>query len=170
MEADAKRAAELDPRDAEAQAALAFAHALTGRLTEAAAEVTRAVAENPANIHVLVIAANILPFAGKPELAASYADKAFRLDPRMLPGNIAGVTFAYFFTRRFDDVLAALVRIPREGFNRRLTFVQAATLAQLGRTTEVGAAKDFLLALYPNISAELVLEGSSGSCARRRKS
>ena len=62
MEADAKRAVELDPRDAEAQAALAFAYALTGRLPEAEAEVTRAIAENPANIHVLVIAANIVPF------------------------------------------------------------------------------------------------------------
>jgi TolB-like protein/class 3 adenylate cyclase len=158
MEADARRAAELDPRDAEAQAALAFAYALTGRLAEAEAEVTRAVGENPANIHVLVIAANILPFAGKPELGARYADKALRLDPRMQPGNIAGVTFAYFFTRRFDDVLAVLVRIPREGFNRRLAFVHAAALAQLGRATEVGPAKDFLLARYLNISAELVLD------------
>ena len=122
MEADARRAAELDPRDAEAQAALAFACALTGRLAEAEAEVTTAVGENPANIHVLVIAADILPFAGKPELGARHADKALRLDPRMQPGNIAGVTFAYFFTRRFDAVLAVLVRIPREGFNRRLAF------------------------------------------------
>jgi tetratricopeptide (TPR) repeat protein len=157
MEADAKRAVELDPRDAEAQAALAFAYALTGRLPEAEAEVTRAIAENPANIHVLVIAANILPFAGKPELGARYADKALRLDPRMQPGNIAGVTFAYFFARRYDDVMAVLVRIPREGYNRRLTFVHAATLAQLGRTSEVGAARDRLLAQYPNISAELAL-------------
>jgi hypothetical protein len=98
-----------------------------------------------------------VPFAGTPELGARYADKALRLDPRMQPGNIAGVTFAYFFTRRYDDVMAVLVRIPREGYNRRLTFVHAATLAQLGRTSEVGAARDRLLAQYPNISAELAL-------------
>ena len=162
MEADARRAAELDPRDAEAQAALAFAHALTGRLAEAAAEVTRAVRENPANIHVLVIAANILPFAGQPELAAGHADKALRLDPRMLPGTIAGVTFAYFFTRRFDDALAALVRVPREGFNRRLAFLQAAALAQLNRAAEVGPAREFLLAQYPNTPPNRRSAGSSG--------
>lgn len=156
-EADARRAVELDPRDPEARASLAFAHAITGRLSDARTEVLRAVRDGPANIHVIVLAANILPYAGDPELAARYADKAQRLDPRMMPGNIGALPHAYFFTRRFDDALAVLLRIPDESFNRRLAFLQAATLAQLGRAAEVGPARDRLLAKYPNISAELAL-------------
>src|SRR3546814_1265785 len=65
------------------------------------------------NAQVLVVAAAMLAWCGKPDEAAELADKVMLLDPWMTAENLNCVKDAYFFARRFQDVVAIIARIPR---------------------------------------------------------
>jgi TolB-like protein/Tfp pilus assembly protein PilF len=165
MEADAKRAVALDPYDAEARIVLAFHLNGRGRFEESAAQIQAALQANPNNAQVLVVAAAMQAWAGKPDQAAELADRVMRLDPWMTPENLNCVKDAYFFARRFEDVIAIVSGIPREARGRGARLFLTFSYALLGRENEAARARAELLASYPSISAELLLN-QDWICAR----
>jgi TolB-like protein/DNA-binding SARP family transcriptional activator len=157
MEADAKRALDLDPYDAEARVTLAFYLTGRGRFEECEAQIRAALQANPSNPQVLVVAAAMLAWCGKPDDAVELADKVMRLDPWMTAENLGCVKDAYFFARRFPDVIAIVSRIPQEARGRGVRLMLALSYAMLGRSNETERSRAELLAAYPSISAELLL-------------
>jgi TolB-like protein/class 3 adenylate cyclase/tetratricopeptide (TPR) repeat protein len=157
MEADARRAVELDPNSPETRGAWAWYLNNTGHLSEAEAEIRAALAVNPSNVGVLHFAAAILAFGANPEEGAKLADKLLRLDPRADGGTLSTIKDAYFFTRRFDDLIAVTLRIPEKERTRGGRLLLAFSYALLGRKDEAEQARAVVLAHYPNISAELMV-------------
>ncbi len=157
MEADARRAIELDPHDAEARAALAFLLSGRGRFIESEAEAQLAVQDNPANAQVLAVVASMHPWNGNPEEGAQLADRALRLDPWMTTADLNSIKDAYFFARRFEDTIALISRIPENARGRGSRLLLTLSYALLGRDDEAARARADLLAKYPSISAELLI-------------
>src|SRR3546814_11618385 len=79
------------------------------------------------------------------------------LDPWMTAENLNCVKDAYFFARRFQDVVAIIARIPRGARGRGSQVLLTLSYALLGRVDEAAAARAELLAAYPSMSAELLL-------------
>ncbi len=96
--------------------------------------------------------------AAKTAEAAELADKVMRLDPWMTAENLNCIKDAYFFARRFEDVIAVVSRIPQNarGFGVRLMLTLSYAL--LGRVPETRRARAELLAHYPLVSADRLLE------------
>jgi TolB-like protein/class 3 adenylate cyclase len=157
-ETDFARAVALDPNDAEAHSALGFYYSQVGRFAESEAEIRASLALNPADGHVLGIAAATLPYLGYPDEAASYADKALRLDPNMATANLTSLKDAYYFARRFEDTVRVVARMPAEARSYGSLLLNATSLAMLGRPEdEVGRARAAMLARDPGLSVELLL-------------
>src|SRR3546814_12893804 len=98
----------------------------------------------------------MLAWCGKPDEAAELADKVMLLDPWMTAENLNCVKDAYFFARRFQDVVAIIARIPRGARGRGSQVLLTLRYALLRRVDEAAAASAELHAAYPSTSAELV--------------
>jgi TolB-like protein/Tfp pilus assembly protein PilF len=157
MEADVRQALALDPFDAEARSTLAFYLSSRGRFQESENQIQAALQANPASAQVLVVAAAMHAYNGKPTEAAELADKVMRLDPWMTAENLNCVKDAYFFARRFEDVVAVVSRIPEDARGRGAWLLLTLSCAMLGRESEAAQAKAELLAKYPSISAERLM-------------
>ena len=156
MRDDATQALTLDSNDAEARGALAFYLCGRGRFEECEAQIQAALQTNPSNTETLVIAAAMRAQYGKPG-AAELADRAMRLSPSMTAENLNCIKDAYFFTCRFEDVIAVVSRIPLDARGRGSRLLLTLSYALLGRTSEMELARTELIAKYPSISAELLL-------------
>jgi hypothetical protein len=75
----------------------------------------------------------------------------------MTPENLNAIKDAYFFVRRFEDVIAVVARIPHEARSRGSRLLLVLSYALLGNETEVVRARSQLLASHPTISAELLM-------------
>src|SRR5262249_32618195 len=106
---------------------------------------------------VLNMAASIFAFNGHPEEAAKAADKSLRIDPRAKPLSLNGLKDAYFYSRRFKDLIAVVSRIPEDARSRGSRLYLAFSYALLGQTNDADRARADLLAHYPEISAELMV-------------
>jgi len=80
-----------------------------------------------------------------------------RLDPGMTAENLNCVKDAYFFARRFEDVIAVASRIPQNARGLGIRLLLTLSYALLGRKQEADRARTELLAHYPSVSAELLL-------------
>jgi tetratricopeptide (TPR) repeat protein len=157
METDARRAVELDPNDPETRAAWAWYLADIGHQSEAEAEIRAALAANPSNVGVLHFAAAILATSANPEEGAELADKVLRIDPRADAGTLLTIKDAYFFTRKFDKLILIVTRVPEAGRTRGSRLFLAFSYALLGRKEEAERARAVVLAHYPTISAEQMM-------------
>jgi tetratricopeptide (TPR) repeat protein len=144
MEADMRKGFELDPRDADARAALAVYYSLINKLPESESLIREALELNPNSVHVMLVAAVTLPYLGFPEEAAALSDRAMRLDPRMVPVNLFAISDSYFWVRR----------IPPESRSSGRNFELAASYAFLGRAEDSTSARAALLAQRPDITAQ----------------
>ncbi|HKF64849.1 MAG TPA: hypothetical protein VKB42_25995, partial [Dongiaceae bacterium] len=86
-----------------------------------------------------------------------HADKVLRLDPRMTAENLNCVKDAYFYARRFEDLIAVASRIPQTARGLGIRLQLTLSYALLGRKQEAERARAELLAHYPAVSAELLL-------------
>jgi TolB-like protein/class 3 adenylate cyclase/tetratricopeptide (TPR) repeat protein len=157
MFADAERAVALDPQDCESLATLAYVRIYQGRWAEAEKQFRSSVEMCPANSHTLILAASGLASIGKAAEGAGLADRALRLDPRMTPANLTGVHDAYFMAQRYEDTIDVVMRMPEEQRGRSSWVFLAVSYARLGRMEEAAEAKAKLLRVFPNVSAERVL-------------
>jgi TolB-like protein/class 3 adenylate cyclase len=157
MEADARRAIELDPNEPEAHAALAWYLVNIGRLSESENEIRAALQTNPNNVSILILAAAILAANGHPEEGVELADKVLRIDPSATAGSLNTIKDAYFFSRRFNDTVSVITRIPEDSRSRGSRLFLTFSYALLDRKDEAERARAELLSKYPSISAELML-------------
>jgi TolB-like protein/class 3 adenylate cyclase/Tfp pilus assembly protein PilF len=151
---DFRRAVALDPVDAEAHTALGVYLQEKGLLAEAEVELHRALDQSPANAHVLAVAANVLPYLGKPEEAVFLADRALRLDPHMVPATLAPLKDAYFFAGRFERAIDIIRAVPEASHERWNRLFLALSYAMLGQAHEAAAAKAKLIANHGERSVE----------------
>jgi hypothetical protein len=96
-------------------------------------------------------------FNGKPDEAAELADKVMRLDPWMTAENLNCAKDAYFFARRFQDVVVVVSSIPEEARGRGAWLLLTLSYAMLGMERETAHVRTELLAKFPSISAELLM-------------
>ena len=109
----AKRAAELDDRDALVQIALGRIFAYRRHFEEAARYVDRAIELNPNDADVLAHTALCRAYLGDHERAAGLASKAIRLNPAHPDWYLACAAFPLFFLRRYAESTALISRVPR---------------------------------------------------------
>jgi TolB-like protein len=157
MEADARKAVELDPSGPEPRAALAWYYYVTGRNKDAEVQLRAALGFNPANLTLIKQAAAVYGSSGHPEEGADLADKVLRLDPLATSNTLNTIKDAYFFARRFEDTVAVILRIPPESRSKGSRMFLTFSLAFLGRKDDAQRARAELLTAHPNISAELLL-------------
>jgi TolB-like protein len=157
MEADARKAVELDPSGPEPRNALAWYYFVSGRNKDAEVQLRAALRFNPANITLIKSAAAVYGSSGHPEEGAELADKVLRLDPLATSGTLNTIKDAYFFAHRFEDTVAVISRVPAESRSKGSRLFLTFSLAFLGREDDAERARAELLAAHPNISAELLL-------------
>jgi TolB-like protein/class 3 adenylate cyclase len=157
MEADARKAVELDPSGPQPRAALAWYYFVSGRNKEAEVQLRSALEVNPANITLLKMAAAVFGSSGHPEEGVKLADKVLKLDPLATSGTLNTIKDAYYFSRRFEDTIAVISRVPPDSRSKGGRLFLAFSLAFIGREDDARRARDQVLAAYPNISAELLL-------------
>jgi tetratricopeptide (TPR) repeat protein len=168
---DAEKAVSLDPNGAEARLALAWYYSNSGRMADADAQITQALQQNPANIAVMKVAAAIYATSGRPVEATVLADKVLKLDPMASAATLNTVKDAYFFAGRFSDAVAVISRVPEAARSRGSWLLLTFSLAMLDRKDDFQRARSALLAKYPSISAELLLnQGWSFSREKDRQS
>lgn len=109
----ARRAAELDDRDALVQLALGRILAYRRQFEEATRHVDRAVELNPNDADVLAHAALCRAYLGDHERAAGLASKAIRLNPAHPDWYLACAAFPLFFLRRYAESIALISRVPQ---------------------------------------------------------
>jgi TolB-like protein/class 3 adenylate cyclase len=157
MEADARKAVELDPSGPLPRAALAWYYFVSGRNKEAEVQLRSALEVNPANITLIKMAAAVFGSSGHPEEGVKLADKVLKLDPLATSGTLNTIKDAYYFSRRFEDTIAVISRVPPDSRSKGGRLFLAFSLAFIGREDDARRARDQVLAAYPNISAELLL-------------
>jgi len=109
----ARRAAELDDRDALVQIVLGRILLYRRRFDEAARHVDRALDLNPNDADVLAHAALCRTFAGDAAAGATLAAKAMRLNPRHPDWYLSCAAVPLFVLERYGDAAALLARAPR---------------------------------------------------------
>jgi TolB-like protein len=157
MIADEEKAVALDPQDPESLGSLAFARIFEAQWAEVDTLTRTALELGPGNSHVLALAATALGFIGKGIEGADYADRALRLDPRMTAANLSGLKDAYYIARRYEDTVTAVMRMPEKERSRDSWVFLTASLARLGRTTEVAEARAKTMQAFPTVSAERMI-------------
>ena len=138
---DARRAVDIDPGDANAQAALAWITAGIGAGDEAWERISNALDTHPNSAFVKNIAGMVLAFNGQPDRAPAYFAAGLRLNPRdpINPMFTTQMGVACYFAQNY----AGAVEASRKAIAAWPTYPQphrflAAALGQLGQTQEAG--------------------------------
>jgi tetratricopeptide (TPR) repeat protein len=150
-------AVELDPNDPETRGAWTWYLAVRGRNAESEIEVRKSLEVNPSNVLTLNAASSIFAFNGHPEEAAKAADKSLRIDPRANSLSLNTLKDAYFFDRRFKDLIAVVSRVPEDARSRGSRLFLAFSYALLGQHDDAERARAAVLAHYPKIFAEQMM-------------
>ena len=136
----------LDPSNAGAHAGLIRYFGDKGQWTELSAEIDRSVRDYPTNNLVLSVAAQQLPFLGRPEEGVAMADLVLRLDPQMPKARLPTLVSTYFFGRKFERTIEITDQIPEESVDKFTRFFRAASYAFLDRDKDAERAKTDLIA------------------------
>ena len=146
LESDMRLALALDPSNYSAEAGLIMYFANMGQWAETSAAIDRALRDHPRNTMVLLNAATMLPYAGRPEEGVATADLVLRLDPQMPRAYLNGLSTVYFFGRKFERDIELSDQIPEEARDRWTLLFRAASFAFLGRAEDAERAKANLIA------------------------
>ncbi|MGF6233835.1 TolB-like protein/class 3 adenylate cyclase/Flp pilus assembly protein TadD [Inquilinus ginsengisoli] len=165
----ARRAAELDPLDAEAHAAFGSALGMTGDLQQASSELRHAVSLNPNSADILTFYAGWASAFGDVGPGVEAAERAIRLNPESPNWAIAQYRYAFFMAGRYEEALQLQRQRPKQGFARADHAYLAAILAALGREEEAHTAVAEALAQFPDLSIEGFAGGPEWSEAERHR-
>jgi TolB-like protein/class 3 adenylate cyclase len=146
FESNLRLALSLDPSNAGAHAGLIRYFGDKGQWTELSAEIDRSVRDYPANNLVLSVAAQQLPFLGRPEQGVAMADLVLRLDPQMPTTRRGTLVSTYFLGRKFERTIETTDQIPEESVDKFSRFMRAASYAFLDRDKDAERAKADLIA------------------------
>jgi tetratricopeptide (TPR) repeat protein len=157
--ADAQRAVEIDPHDAAAHSALAWALGMQGNFAASEAEFDTALRLNPGDAGLLASVSTWAVSLGHPERGAEAADHAIRLNPNYGTEDAWGFLYAYFHAGRFEDALRILDRLPKDKYLEGSWAVRASSYVTLGKSAEAKVAVSEALEHFP----DLTIEGFTGN-------
>jgi class 3 adenylate cyclase/TolB-like protein/tetratricopeptide (TPR) repeat protein len=149
----ARKAAEIDPDDAEVLLILAKLHYHRKELPEFHALAERAIAANPNDATVLGTIGTFTTFTGKWERGIALVDKARALNPNLASWIYFAYTNYYYHIQDYETALTEALKLELPGlFWTHLIFAEI--YGQLGRTENAREAVDELLRLYPGFTLE----------------
>jgi pentatricopeptide repeat protein len=157
--ADAQSAVEIDPHDAAAHAALAWALGMQGNFAASEAELDTALRLNPGDAGLLASLSTWAVTFWHPERGAEAADHAIRLNPTYRVDEAWGFLYAYFHAGRFEDALRILDRLPKDKYLVGSWAVRVSSYVTLGKSAEAKVAVSDALAHFP----DLTIEGFTGN-------
>ena len=146
----AQRAITIDPADANAQAAMAYAAMVSGNSNEAQEHLRLARASNPNSPIVLSSEAFVLLFSGQPDRSRQAIAAYLRLDPRgrRTASLMQLIAISYYYQRDYYKAVEAARRTVAQYPKFHLTYRWlAAGLGQLGRAEEAQQALHMAVAL-----------------------
>ena len=139
----ARRAADLDDKDALVQIVLGRVLLYRRRFDEAERHIGRALELNPSDADVLANAAYMGAYLGDAASAVGLADKAMRLNPRYPEWYVPCAALPLFFLGRYAEAAALLSTAPRVMVD--LPAHLAAAYALLGERERAASAMDMFL-------------------------
>jgi class 3 adenylate cyclase/TolB-like protein len=152
----ARRAAELDPADAAAQATLGMSHFVKGEVEPGLAAWDRALALSPNDAFVKRIVGAQLPIAGGVERAGQGVELVeralFQLDPFHPPYHWLSLGIPLYFAGRYAEAVAALEKVPDPWLEPRVML--ALSYSQAGSPDKARAQAEEVRKLDPGFSAE----------------
>ena len=165
----AKRAIELDDRDAQAHAALGYIYRFTGEADPAIANLERAVALNPNDARIRLELAHTYDWFRMQDLALPQVEMAIKLSPRdpLLQNMYFYKGHILFHLGRHEDALEAARQMGAVATSNtwRLyhQLLRAANLAELDRSEDASEAVEAALSINPNLSISAMRRQFAGS-------
>jgi adenylate cyclase len=157
----ARKAIALDDSLANAHALLGFLYQLKGQHEKAIAEGERAVELSPNSSVDIVLFANILMHASRPEEGVVLMERAIRLDPTPPNFYLSSLGMGYSMTGRHEEAIEALNKALLLNPNHLWThIVLAITYISLGREEEARAEVAEILRISPKFSLEHAAKGA----------
>ncbi|MDE2444650.1 MAG: winged helix-turn-helix domain-containing protein [Alphaproteobacteria bacterium] len=155
MLSEAKLGVELDPNDGEAHAVLAQAYALQHDQNKMLIEAQKALKLAPANADILVITGMFLVQAGQSDTAVKNVEKALKLNPNYPYWYTTSLYATYFYAGKYErSMFFAKEAAKAAPVNNDFLAMNAAYLNQ---NDELATAKQALMAIDPQWSAERLL-------------
>jgi tetratricopeptide (TPR) repeat protein len=156
--AAAKRAVELDPNDARIQGTVAGAHFREGDFNKGKAAFERALMLGPNDADTLALVAYTRPTKlPTAEQDVALARRAMELNPLFPDWYTLALGYSSYYAHRFEDVISAFARADIADIHLYL----AMSHAQLGQRAEAARHREKLLALIPDFSAQMIVEGDA---------
>ncbi len=165
----AKRAIELDDRDAQAHAALGYIYRFTGKADLAIANLERAVKLNPNDARIRLELAHTLDWFRIQKRALPQIEMALKLSPRdpLLQNMYFYKGHILFHLGRHEEALEAARQLGTVATSNtwRVFYhlLRAANLTELNRQPEAQTAIDAALAINPNLSISAMRRRFAGS-------
>jgi len=152
----ARRALDLDDRDAWARTAMGLVDLISYRHDQAIARFERATDLNPSLAHAHAALGQALTLAGDPERADAPIRRAIRLSPRdpFIVYWYAHLGLAAFAAERYEEAIDWAGKTIQQNPNFPGAYrLLASSFAHLGRQAEARQALDQLLRLMPGMKA-----------------
>lgn len=165
----AKRAIELDDRDAQAHAALGYLYRFTGDADPAIANLERAVSLNPNDARIRLELAHTLDWFRFQDQALPQIDMALRLSPRdpLLQNMYFYKGHILFHLDRYEEALEAARQLGTVATSNTWRvfhhLLRAANLIELDRPQDAKSAIDSALTINPNLSISAMQRQFTGS-------
>jgi adenylate cyclase len=130
----ADKAIAVDSSNARAHTLIAYTFVIEGRYDDAKSAIEIALGINPSSAIAHAVSGQLLLRAGQPENAVEEMEFAIRLDPNPEAFRLFTLSQAYYFLKRYRDVVKLLKRFGSERFaeDPALYAMLAAAQAQLG--------------------------------------
>jgi len=150
-----EKALALDESEAGVHANLGYLYAMTRQFDKAVAQAERALALDPNSSEVLLFAASVIAWSGRPKEAIPLYHKSIRLNP-FAPGQyFATLSLAYRLAGQYDEAVEqAKKAVEREPKNGLAHLALASGCIFAGREGEARAAAAEVLKINPNFSLE----------------
>ena len=149
-EQEAEAARQLEPNLPSAYTLLGQIHVARADYARAAEYFDIATRFNPIDAASYAAKANGLFWSGRIDEALAAYDTALRFDPQMTNPFFSSLIFAYFAKQRYEDAIAASMRMPsKTGGDVIAQIALVAAYALLGRTVEANRAVEELRRTAP---------------------
>ena len=151
----ARRAIELDDRNAAAHALRAFIFIFHRAFEAAETAIDRALELNPNDAMSHAIRGDVMVYGGRPEEAIEPLETALQLDPHPLAWWLVDLSQAYYLKGRYADVVALFDRFTGDFTEDPGPHaILAAAHAQLGETEAASSAAEQLRRVSPFFDSE----------------
>ena len=152
-----EKALALDEDDFECHRLLGYIHLFRRQYDRAWFHYERAFELNPNDPRILSQRGEFLTWAGRPEEAVPWLEKALRLDPYRPDGRLTNLGVALHAARRYEDAAAVFRKIANLGYEHHAYL--ASCYARMGLELEGRCHADEVLRLKPDFRATRYVQG-----------